>query len=295
MSKIATPLAFFLLFLIYNPPIYANSHIVINEFVPNVASGEKEWVEFYNLGSDDQTLSGWFLEERTRSDLSGNASHSLESITVPVGGFAVYTFETNKLNDSGDVLTLKNGQDQIDQVSYGKAQNPQIDTPDKNQSVGRKTDGSSEWVIFTSSTKGSSNNSGQILPEPSQPLNPSPKVDKVLPKTSTTTKAPNPQPKTTTSSTKNTQSLSQPKDSSSVLGKTIKDSTLSASPKIELPASPSPSASPSAEVSSHQRAKIAAMLTGSGAILIGLSVAFYWWYQNKRTQNHSGTKDEDKS
>ena len=281
MLKIVAYLFVLVPLLSFHPPVFADPLIVINEFASDVATGEKEWVEFYNFGSSDHSLAGWELKERTGSDLSGVDSHSLDSVTVPANGFAIYEFSSSKLNNSGDVLTLMNGSTKIDEIAYGSAPNSQVAAPDKSQSAGRKTDGSSNWVIFSSSTKHSTNNAGQVLPDPTPTPIPTPSPSSSTSQSTSSSKSPTPTPKPSLSTLKLPSPT--PQNSPEVLAQ--KDQANST-------ASPASSPTESTEGQNPSKVKIASMLVGSGLILIGFSVAFYLWY--RRTIN-SPKEEKEKS
>ena len=139
--------------------VFATDKIYINEFVsnPNPNTGEKEWVEFYNPNSFSVSLEGWILEERTGSDLTGIKQYILSNITIAAKGFAVYEFSTNSLNNSGDILTLKNQSEIVDEIAFGTAYNSKVGALEKGPSAARLPDGSESWYIAPSPTKNSSN------------------------------------------------------------------------------------------------------------------------------------------
>lgn len=87
--------------------------IVINEFVSDPVSGEKEWIELYNNSTSTVDLTGWKLAD-------GTGTISSPTSTLEAGGFVVITLSSSKLNNSGDIIILKNSAEEIvDQVSYG--------------------------------------------------------------------------------------------------------------------------------------------------------------------------------
>lgn len=257
----------------------AQSQVVINEFVSNVEIGQKEWVEFYNSSSQEISLSGYTLEERTGTDLSGTSSHSLDSVKVPPNGWAIYEL-SSKLNNDGDILTLKNGGQTVDEISYGEASSSKVEAPQKGQSAGRKVDADSSWVIFTSSTKGSTNNSAQVfVPAPS------PSEEPTI-TTSQTPKSPSPTPKTNLAASPKTLSTTPKK---SVLGQ--KESIPIAKDPIKSP-EPSPSPSPEVKNTKIGSTKVAQFAVGSGLVLIGISLSLYLQKKQKLAKDQ---KDEGNS
>ncbi|MBI5254259.1 lamin tail domain-containing protein, partial [Candidatus Falkowbacteria bacterium] len=107
---------------------------VISEFVADPSSGDKEWVEMYNNSASVIDLTDWTIEEGSglKTKLSGGL------------GFGAYmVFERASLNNSGDIILLKDSTDQIiDKVAYGNwddgnvADNAPVAT--KGQSVVRE-------------------------------------------------------------------------------------------------------------------------------------------------------------
>ncbi|MBI4993299.1 MAG: lamin tail domain-containing protein [Candidatus Magasanikbacteria bacterium] len=87
--------------------------VVINEFVSDPASGEKEWIELYNFSSSTIDLTGWKLFDNV-------GQIAAPTSTIAASGFFVVELSSNKLNNDGDIIILKNTADQIvDQVAYG--------------------------------------------------------------------------------------------------------------------------------------------------------------------------------
>jgi hypothetical protein len=137
---------------------------LINEFSSNTSP---DWIEIYNSGSETIDLSQFRLRDLTvnnKLDLSGN---------LDPGGFIVFDW-SNKLNNSGDIIKLVLISDEsiIDQTSYGDQGG--IPAPQDTQTVGRKEDGNSDWVLFNSSSSGGSNNSSEVYIPPTATNTPIP-------------------------------------------------------------------------------------------------------------------------
>lgn len=138
----------------------SNADVVINEFVFDDTT---EWVEFYNRTSSEISLDGWKVCEKTAS---GNENcYTLSESKILPSGLVVHEL-TNKLNNNGDTITLKNSQDEIiDQVAYKDEEEgviveaQDVGEVDDEESIGRSEDGGSNWERFTDPTKGY-NNSG---------------------------------------------------------------------------------------------------------------------------------------
>ncbi|MFA5048025.1 MAG: lamin tail domain-containing protein [Patescibacteria group bacterium] len=116
--------------------------ILINEFFSWVpTTSVKEWVELYNATSSDIDLSGWTLTDNS-------STSSLSGLITATGTdrFRVFEFNSGRLNNDGDIITIKNSTGQvINRVAYGawddgnKSDN--APTPGENYSTARTTDG----------------------------------------------------------------------------------------------------------------------------------------------------------
>src|SRR3989344_3658910 len=104
----------------------------------NVPSGEQEWLELYNTSSSEVSISNWTIEERTGSDLSGTKPHTLPDITISGNGFSIFEFTTSSLNNSGDIVTLKDNSGNV-KDSY------QYSSSSQNKTFGRQPDGNN-WT-----------------------------------------------------------------------------------------------------------------------------------------------------
>lgn len=134
--------------------------IVINEFL--VDPDTNQWVELYNKGVAPVNIGGWFID-----DSGGTQKFTIPNDTVINSGeFKVFTSSYFNLNRATpDIVQLLNGAAVEDSYSYDVS-------PGTNKSYGRETDGFGSWVIFSSPTKGSSNNASS--PEPTATPTPIP-------------------------------------------------------------------------------------------------------------------------
>jgi len=146
-------------------PLLVNpGDIIINEFVPYQKDEETEWIELYNKTENNIVLTNWTIEDGTEKP------KNLDGLSISANNFLVlkkgidFTFI---LNDSGDIITLKNYDTVIDKVSYGNwdengdgdfSQNaPKADDPN---SVARIVDGGdsnndlADFTVTTTLTKG---------------------------------------------------------------------------------------------------------------------------------------------
>jgi hypothetical protein len=98
------------------PEIAEPGSVLINEFVSDPVAGQKEWIELYNRNSFNIDLTDWSI-----NDGSGAATALSGMIgTKDDNPFFVVELTTAKLNNAGDIIILKNSQDQImDAIKYG--------------------------------------------------------------------------------------------------------------------------------------------------------------------------------
>jgi len=131
----------------YKPRQITTANIIINEIDPY-----NEWIELRNLENSEVNLYGWTIED---------SSHHPQSLkgTIPAGGYIVleraardYRFA---LNNSGDMVILKAGATEIDSIEYGKGKT--VPAPARGQTLARIPDGTGDWTITSTPTKGRAN------------------------------------------------------------------------------------------------------------------------------------------
>lgn len=144
-------LIFLAIFLFFPRVIFAK--VAINEFS---SYGSSDWVEIYRTKTENLSL--YYLEDNV-----GNTKQ-LSSVDCS-GDFCVVDWY-NKLNRAGDIvkLFLAGYPSPEDKVTYGDIKDSVVVAPGDGQSVGRNTDGGSNWVIFSTITRGSTNNIGTSAP-----------------------------------------------------------------------------------------------------------------------------------
>ncbi|MBD3279542.1 MAG: hypothetical protein GF390_02415 [Candidatus Pacebacteria bacterium] len=115
------------------------AQVVINEVLPQPSQGQ-ESIELFNSGSATIELTNWSLWDQLSTP--GEIFYFNQQALRPNQYLVVQV--NNKLNNSGDGVTLKNQLDQtIDQMSYTTSQ------PD--QSWARQPNGSGDFILTTSS------------------------------------------------------------------------------------------------------------------------------------------------
>ncbi len=260
MPKIAILLAFFVVSIIFVPSVHADVNLLINEFLPRPSTGNPEWVEFYNTSSSSIDLSDYFFDDDTNFDSdSGSSAKVALSGILPVSQ-SCYWELSSYLNNNGDSPSLfKIGESAaVDTFTYTESQT--------DLSFARVPDGG-QWQSNQSPTKPQTS-CISLAPSPTpSPSSSSSSSQAQAPK------SPSPSPKNSPSpSPKSSSPL--PNQSSTVLGQKEQNSNQ----VLENLTSPSPTPSPSPSLSTP-KVKVAAILMGSGVILIGLSAGFYLWYK----------------
>jgi hypothetical protein len=80
--------------------------IVINEFVPNPASNDTEWVEFYNTTNLTIDLSNYFFDDDTNFDSDAGSSTKVALYGILQGFQTCFWDLSSYLNNNGDSPTL---------------------------------------------------------------------------------------------------------------------------------------------------------------------------------------------
>ena len=141
----------------------------IKLFINEVFPGEKK-LEIYNASTVAVDIAGYVFTK------DGDASSAW---TVPAGmgaieagGFIVYTCKQEDAANGptfglsptkGFIIEMANGSELIDKVDNHKGDdNPDFKSFADTETYGRKTDGASEWVIFSEGSIGASNGKGTI-------------------------------------------------------------------------------------------------------------------------------------
>ena len=162
---------YFFVFLLCAPVVYANN-VVINEFLVNPSSN-KEWVEFYNPSHVD--ISKYWLDDDT--NFTDDIGASKKSLSGMLFNTDYPVFETSSVfNNTGDHVVLFDETGKIvDSYEY-------TEDPGEDISLGRSPNGTGDFNVLASLTKGFENTG--IMPSPTATPYP----------TSTPTKVPTPTP-----------------------------------------------------------------------------------------------------
>jgi hypothetical protein len=122
------------------------AQIIINEVSP---ASSPEWVEIYNISSSSASLKDYSINFGSETQnkffcdtevINGNA---FKLIILPV--------TTHWLSDTGDVVSLRNGDDVADSVGYGTGYSSF--KPKSTESITRSPDGSTIWILTTQPTQ----------------------------------------------------------------------------------------------------------------------------------------------
>ena len=116
-------------------PVVSYSHgaLLINEFVSDPVSGQKEWVEIINPNTETISLSGWKVAE------SSGRTALLPDILLEKNKITATEFSSNILNNGGDEIFLLDPEGKIiDSLTYGTEEIPAAGDPN---SVARNSEG----------------------------------------------------------------------------------------------------------------------------------------------------------
>ena len=277
MAKLlCLPLIIFI-FLIFPKEIHSDSNIVINEIMYDLEESDekREWIELFNLGTEAIDLTSWRFEENgvqhTLILKQGDAFVAGGRFALIVDdydtflqdnhGFTGTVFDSSfSLSNKGENLKIRNSRDGniIDAITYSS----DLGASGDGNSLQRKSDGS--WVA-AAPTPGNQNSSKPLpspSPTPSSTSSSSNKSSSTKSTSSTSTKA---SPKESPSAAKSSPSISR----------TLGEKNISVT---KLLPSSTPSASPESQDEAPPSTKVAGFLTGFGALLVGASLFFYFWY-----------------
>lgn len=148
------------------PAAFADSTVVINEFVPDA---NPEWVEFYNASSSAEYLKTYYIDDDVSfTDDGGSSAKKLLSNLIISDPIFPYIELSSILNNSGDNVVLFDSSGNIlDQYNYSN-------NPGKDISIGRNPDKTGTFFTLASATKGTANSSPQpsATPSPTPTLSP---------------------------------------------------------------------------------------------------------------------------
>ncbi len=147
-------------------PVFASASVVINEiaWMGTEVSSTDEWIELYNKANREIDLTGWWIEEgsKTKTNLTG---------TIGASGIERYTIiekPNGNLNNAGDIIVLYDASGKIiDQVApaswddgqtaeNGPAAGDPGSTPRKLE-ADNTYNNLNDFAVTLKSTKGASN------------------------------------------------------------------------------------------------------------------------------------------
>lgn len=175
-----------------------SAQIVINEFSPVNSS---DWIELYNIGTESAKLEDYIIRDSTSNKKEPEG-------VLEVGQLMSLSF-SNWLNNGGDTVKLLKKVEGyeviVEEIKYGDSdESDEICIPTGGKSIGRKPDGSGSFVVFSTDTRDSSNNSSQEVqcidptPTPVPTATPKPTGTPITSKSSNTeTKKASPKPSST--------------------------------------------------------------------------------------------------
>lgn len=299
MRQIATLFITLIPLLLFNQPVFAaDQDLIVNEIIYDFPGNDTahEWVELFNSGDSSVTIIGgsttgaWRINDGANHLFSSTATQG--SMTIGSKEYVIIAqnavtfladnpgFSGNLIESSG--LSLNNTSATVGLrigsggTIWGQAtyQNSQGANGDGN-SLQRKTDGS--WLA-AAPTPGSINSDTVPTPTPS----PTP--------TSTTSSTSNPKSPSPSPKPSPTQTAAVPSPTAQKSPQILSEATTSII--LQSPLTKTPSPTPTLAPKASSKTKIAAIFSGSGALLVGLSFGFYLWYKRVLTPKDQ-EKDQD--
>jgi hypothetical protein len=128
--------------------------IVINEFSSYNTTGD--WIEFYNKGTSEILLDGWSIND------SDSEMHAFGASDNILAGSYLVVDVGSRLNRDGDTITLLNGSETVDEVTYGSGAD-EAPAPGEGNSTGRYPDAvdtdndAADFIEFGTPTSGEPN------------------------------------------------------------------------------------------------------------------------------------------
>jgi hypothetical protein len=148
--------------IVINEVLTANQ----NDLTDNVGELE-DWIELYNPNNFDVNVGGYYMSDdplvRNKWKIPTDFP---DSVIVPANGWLLFWADADqeqgvlhagfRLSNNGEYLSLTgpDGYTLADEIEWGYI------APDT--SLGRQTDGSENWILFTGTTPEASNNNGTI-------------------------------------------------------------------------------------------------------------------------------------
>lgn len=152
-------------FSFLQPSLALAQSVVINEFSSYESSGD--WIELYS--AEDIDISGWILRDLATSRVKVIP----EGVTIGPSTSTFYVVDVGaRLDRGGDRIILLKSDDVtlVDEVVYGTQGG--VCAPGVGESAGRYPDAESVFRIFSSPTKGYSNNTSTSFLCPTPTLSP---------------------------------------------------------------------------------------------------------------------------
>lgn len=144
----------------------------IKIYINEISCGDKK-IEIYNASTVAVDIAGYLLIKDGDASTAWTVPTGMGDIAA--GGFIVYTAKQSDpangptfgiSGTKGFKITLAHNAEPVDEIDnskkIGDEDNPNWKEVADTETLGRKTDGAAEWVLFSAGTLGSSNNNGTI-------------------------------------------------------------------------------------------------------------------------------------
>ena len=136
--------------LVGDTPDVATSPIKLNEIM---ATGEPDWIELYNSGTETVDLSGFKLADASQQ-------WTITSLTIPAGGYVTFNCDDSNVPNVSTNFKISSGGEKITLTNANAELVDEITTPNMASQIGltygREVDGGDVWTVQGAS-KGKAN------------------------------------------------------------------------------------------------------------------------------------------
>lgn len=133
--------------------------VVMNEIYSRGTADDPDWIEIYNDGNTDIDITGWLIYDSGGNSGSKPKKVFPEGSIIPSKGFLVIVVD----DDDPSGFGLSSGGEEVwfEKPDGTIADNVVFPALDVTQSYGRKPDGTDNWEILNTITRGSTNNNAK--------------------------------------------------------------------------------------------------------------------------------------
>lgn len=140
-------------------PVVATSTVKLNEIL---STGDPDWIELYNEGSESVDLSGYKLTDSSQEWF-------IDNLTIAAGSYVAFDCDDSNVPNVSTNFRISSGGEEITLFNAAGELIDQITTPDMSSqsglTYGRENDGADNWVVMGASRGAANSNvsSGPLL------------------------------------------------------------------------------------------------------------------------------------